>query len=98
MKCNYEYFLTTHIASNNYLRYVFPAASVASDALRKPLGQCISTRPFCLERPSRLTLSVRRWVQIDARLFLNIDAVACGYLRCETYRKHYINDGQTMTR
>ena len=36
----------------------------------------------------------RRGLQIDARLFLNIDAVACGYLRCESsdwvslYTKH----------
>ena len=83
------------------LRYVFPAASVAPDALRhtqsvrrKPLGQCIPTRLFCLERPMRLTQRVRRGLQIDARLFLNIDAVACGYLRCEStecvslYNKH----------
>ena len=32
----------------------------------------------------RLTQRVRRGVQIDARLFLNIDAVACGYLRSES--------------
>ena len=32
----------------------------------------------------RLTQRVRRGVEIDARLFLNIDSVACGYLRCES--------------
>ena len=67
----------------------------------------------------RVTLSVRcnrrskenvpfPWSgQIDARFFLNIDAVACGYSRCEStgyvtvhkaHHKHYINDGQTIIR
>ena len=32
----------------------------------------------------RLTQRVKRGLQIDARLFLNIDAVDCGYLRCES--------------
>ena len=58
------------------------------------IGQCIPTRLFSLDRPLRLTHHVRRGLQIDARLFLNIDAVACSYLRCEStecvslYTKH----------
>ena len=68
------------------LRYVFLAASVASDAQRhtQTSRAMHSYETVCLERPMRLTQRVKREVQIDARLFLNIDAVDCGYLRYES--------------
>ena len=50
---------------------------------RKPLVHCIPMRLFCLERSPRLTQRVRCAPQINSQLFLNIDAGAIGYLRCE---------------